>query len=335
MQRGAASSCARASAARRRLPAGHARPAEVPAAARERVLRERVERAAARRGHGRARHAADRRGFFTGKNGAMLVERAAVPGDAAVLDRGQERFNIYCTPCHDRTGSGNGMVVQRGYPPAAVVPHRPAAADRGRLLLRRHDQRLRRDAGLPGADFAARSLEHRRLHPRAAAEPARDRRPTCRAANRRSSRQPAADGRAPARALTHHDRIMATHAVITDVSGAGAPPAAGARSSASSGLARAARRRRHEPRPVPPVVADRLPVLPRPDARVAGAADAAAPVRRPVGAGRPAHLRSGDANLPSWRCCSSRLLFSLPVLFDWARPEAVGQRRSSRRRRRT
>ena len=34
---------------------------------------------------------------------------------AADLDRGQERFNIYCTPCHDQTGNGNGMVVQRGY----------------------------------------------------------------------------------------------------------------------------------------------------------------------------------------------------------------------------
>ncbi|HKB55398.1 MAG TPA: cytochrome c, partial [Ramlibacter sp.] len=30
-----------------------------------------------------------------------------------------ERFNIYCAPCHDRTGSGNGMVVQRGYRQAA------------------------------------------------------------------------------------------------------------------------------------------------------------------------------------------------------------------------
>ncbi len=32
-----------------------------------------------------------------------------------VLARGQERFNIFCSPCHDRTGSGNGMVVRRGY----------------------------------------------------------------------------------------------------------------------------------------------------------------------------------------------------------------------------
>ena len=32
-----------------------------------------------------------------------------------VILRGQQRFNIYCTPCHDRTGSGNGMIVRRGY----------------------------------------------------------------------------------------------------------------------------------------------------------------------------------------------------------------------------
>lgn len=33
----------------------------------------------------------------------------------AELDRGQERFNVFCAPCHGRTGVGNGMVVQRGY----------------------------------------------------------------------------------------------------------------------------------------------------------------------------------------------------------------------------
>ena len=32
-----------------------------------------------------------------------------------VLVRGQERFNIYCSPCHDRAGTGNGMIVQRGF----------------------------------------------------------------------------------------------------------------------------------------------------------------------------------------------------------------------------
>ena len=37
----------------------------------------------------------------------------------ADLDRGEERFNIYCSPCHGRTGEGNGIVVQRGYRQAA------------------------------------------------------------------------------------------------------------------------------------------------------------------------------------------------------------------------
>ncbi len=36
--------------------------------------------------------------------------------DAALLARGRERYEIFCTPCHDRTGQGNGLVVQRGMP---------------------------------------------------------------------------------------------------------------------------------------------------------------------------------------------------------------------------
>ncbi|WP_145057060.1 c-type cytochrome [Lignipirellula cremea] len=35
---------------------------------------------------------------------------------AHVLERGRERFNIFCSACHDQTGSGQGMVVQRGFP---------------------------------------------------------------------------------------------------------------------------------------------------------------------------------------------------------------------------
>src|SRR6516225_63263 len=35
-----------------------------------------------------------------------------------VLKRGQERFNVYCTPCHSRVGNGLGEIVQRGYKPA-------------------------------------------------------------------------------------------------------------------------------------------------------------------------------------------------------------------------
>jgi len=53
--------------------------------------------------------------FYTGKSGGALITSLPVPLTKELLARGQERFNIFCSPCHDRTGSGNGMVVQRGY----------------------------------------------------------------------------------------------------------------------------------------------------------------------------------------------------------------------------
>jgi mono/diheme cytochrome c family protein len=43
------------------------------------------------------------------------MAHAKKDGMQLVLERGQERFNIYCTPCHDYTGSGHGMIVQRGF----------------------------------------------------------------------------------------------------------------------------------------------------------------------------------------------------------------------------
>jgi mono/diheme cytochrome c family protein len=53
--------------------------------------------------------------FFTGKVNNVTVKDLPFAVDAALINRGQERFNIYCSPCHGRTGAGNGMVVQRGY----------------------------------------------------------------------------------------------------------------------------------------------------------------------------------------------------------------------------
>lgn len=38
------------------------------------------------------------------------------PVTLALLERGQQRFRIYCTPCHSELGDGHGMVVQRGFP---------------------------------------------------------------------------------------------------------------------------------------------------------------------------------------------------------------------------
>jgi mono/diheme cytochrome c family protein len=54
--------------------------------------------------------------FYTGKIGTNLVTTFPVPVTAELLQRGQERFNIYCSPCHGRTGEGNGMIVPRGFP---------------------------------------------------------------------------------------------------------------------------------------------------------------------------------------------------------------------------
>jgi mono/diheme cytochrome c family protein len=50
----------------------------------------------------------------TGKSEGQYVFDVPTPLDEAVLARGRERFNAYCSQCHDRTGSGNGKVVSRG-----------------------------------------------------------------------------------------------------------------------------------------------------------------------------------------------------------------------------
>ena len=51
-----------------------------------------------------------------------LLDRAPVEVTQAVLDRGRERYNIYCTPCHDGAGSGNGIVMQRSGGAFAGIP---------------------------------------------------------------------------------------------------------------------------------------------------------------------------------------------------------------------
>ena len=50
--------------------------------------------------------------------------------DMALLSRGQERYGIYCSPCHGRSGHGDGMIVQRGFPaPPSYHSARLRAAD--------------------------------------------------------------------------------------------------------------------------------------------------------------------------------------------------------------
>lgn len=54
--------------------------------------------------------------LYTGKENGALVDKFPFPITRADLERGRERYNIYCSPCHDYAGTGNGMIVQRGFP---------------------------------------------------------------------------------------------------------------------------------------------------------------------------------------------------------------------------
>ena len=65
--------------------------------------------------------------FLTGRHGNTYGNELPAGTDsktvAATLERGQERYNIYCQPCHSQLGDGNGMIVQRGFkrPPSFHV----------------------------------------------------------------------------------------------------------------------------------------------------------------------------------------------------------------------
>jgi hypothetical protein len=53
--------------------------------------------------------------FYTGLVNGKEGDGLPFPVTMQVLERGQERYNVYCTPCHSRVGNGEGMIVQRGY----------------------------------------------------------------------------------------------------------------------------------------------------------------------------------------------------------------------------
>jgi len=55
--------------------------------------------------------------LYTGKVNGQLVTTFPFPITRHDLERGRERYNIYCTPCHDAAGTGHGMIVLRGFPP--------------------------------------------------------------------------------------------------------------------------------------------------------------------------------------------------------------------------
>lgn len=95
--------------------------------------------------------------FFRGEADGRLVDAIPLAVDRALLERGRERYDIYCSPCHDRVGTGQGMIVQRGYKAPASF----------------HDERLRRAAD--GYVFQAISNGFGIMPSYAAQIPARDR----------------------------------------------------------------------------------------------------------------------------------------------------------------
>ena len=53
--------------------------------------------------------------FYTGVSGNAPVATNPLPITRELMLRGQQRYDIYCSPCHDRVGAGEGMIVLRGY----------------------------------------------------------------------------------------------------------------------------------------------------------------------------------------------------------------------------
>ncbi|MGA3186451.1 MAG: cytochrome c [Bryobacteraceae bacterium] len=58
-------------------------------------------------------HMTEDTAYFTGMEGDLYVGKSPVPLTPALLHQGQLRFNTYCQPCHDKTGSGVGIVPTR------------------------------------------------------------------------------------------------------------------------------------------------------------------------------------------------------------------------------
>ena len=57
----------------------------------------------------------DNDAYHTGEKNGTFVDTIPVPVNLALLHRGQDRFDIYCSPCHGLVGDGDGMVAQRGF----------------------------------------------------------------------------------------------------------------------------------------------------------------------------------------------------------------------------
>jgi mono/diheme cytochrome c family protein len=73
--------------------------------------------------------------LYTGKDGTGAATTFPFPIDEKVMARGQGRYDIFCSPCHGRTGDGDGMIVLRGYrPPPSLHVERLRTAPVGHFF---------------------------------------------------------------------------------------------------------------------------------------------------------------------------------------------------------
>jgi len=53
--------------------------------------------------------------FYTGLSGDRFLTKLPLAGTRELLERGRDRFEVFCSPCHSRVGDGRGMIVRRGF----------------------------------------------------------------------------------------------------------------------------------------------------------------------------------------------------------------------------
>jgi hypothetical protein len=81
-------------------------------------------------------HMTEETPFYTGMDGELYVGKMPVPITMELIKQGQTKFNIYCTPCHDRTGQGQGIVPTRtpSWQPANLMEDRLVQAADGDIF---------------------------------------------------------------------------------------------------------------------------------------------------------------------------------------------------------
>ena len=110
--------------------------------------------------------------FFTGKGpDGQFVATIPVAVNEALVERGRQRYAIYCQPCHDARGDGKGILFQRGNVPTASF-HQENPEVPGRPDLRRHHERVRADVRVSLAHPSRGQVGDHRLRARARAQAA-------------------------------------------------------------------------------------------------------------------------------------------------------------------